>query len=228
MKIYKDWNFGGEVPGNFYEHISNSIPNYKKIHDYVISFCEYFCFKESKLLDVGSSTGELPIKIYDEFKERNIDIDCYEVEHDMFRALKKNINGKDIKIFNESIENIIEGERYDLVTCIFTLQFMKHKERSEVLRKIFECMNEGSYMLLAEKVISKDSRVEAILSSILRENKIKSGLTEESVLKKEFSLRGVMNCKTEDEIIKEIECNGFRSIELLLKENSFNLYLVRK
>ena len=223
-----DWKFSGDISLEFQDHISKSIPNYEKIQEYVISFSEYICFEGAKVLDIGCSTGYTLANLENEYKNRKLKLVGCEIEKDMVKVSLDRVKDKGIEIKNEDFEYMNSDEKFDLLISIFTLQFLNPPKRKRVINKIYDHCSEGGYFLFSEKVISKDSFIENVMSSILRENKINNGISEKDVIEKEKSLRGVMHCIKEDEIYKEMKNAGFSSVELLIKENSFALFIAKK
>ena len=57
------WNFGGNVPKTFDSHVSRSVPMYEAGHDLVCRISDYFVNTNSTVYDLGTSTGELLLKL---------------------------------------------------------------------------------------------------------------------------------------------------------------------
>ena len=55
------WNFAGNVAPNFVEHITKSVPFYKKGHEIITKSSDYFLKNNSICYDLGCSTSELLI-----------------------------------------------------------------------------------------------------------------------------------------------------------------------
>ena len=59
------WSFEDEkVVAAFDEHVSKSVPMYSEGHDLILRFSDYFTHKNSKIFEIGSSTGVFSNKIY--------------------------------------------------------------------------------------------------------------------------------------------------------------------
>ena len=51
-----DWKFSGEMVNDFENHVSKSVPIYKRGHEIIIKLSDFFV-KDSLVYDIGCSTG---------------------------------------------------------------------------------------------------------------------------------------------------------------------------
>ena len=52
-----DWKFSGEMVNDFENHVSKSVPIYKRGHEIIIKLSDFFVKKDSLVYDIGCSTG---------------------------------------------------------------------------------------------------------------------------------------------------------------------------
>ena len=54
-----NWKFDKSVVLFFDKHVSSSVPLYDKAHELIIKMSDYFIKDDSKIMNIGSSTGTL-------------------------------------------------------------------------------------------------------------------------------------------------------------------------
>ena len=58
------WSFDGDTFKNFDKHINKSVPLYQETHDLYLNFSDFFLQENSKIIDIGSSTGTFLINLH--------------------------------------------------------------------------------------------------------------------------------------------------------------------
>ena len=142
-----DFTFAHREEG-FDEHIEHSIRGYSNLLEDIVNLSKYFAEPDTKVVDVGCSTGKVTKRMISAHIDANIDDAVYEgVE--LAEGFSKSLDNREKelnKMFPNTKVNFIKDDvkYYDfkncsLVTSIFTLQFMSPKDRQDVLkRKHFE------------------------------------------------------------------------------------------
>ena len=117
------WSFGEGVPKQFDNHVSNQVPFYKEGHELILDLLPFFIRKNSKILDIGCSTGILVNKIAEKYKSYDLSIKAVDIEEDMIKEA-------DSRNYNENIEFICENfvynkyNSYDVIISFYTMQFV--------------------------------------------------------------------------------------------------------
>ena len=57
LKKNSNWNFKGNVYKYFDKHIKKSVPMYHETQDLYLQISDFFLQENSKIIDLGSSTG---------------------------------------------------------------------------------------------------------------------------------------------------------------------------
>ena len=59
-----NWNFKGKVYKNFDNHVRKSVPLYDETHNLYLKLSDFFLQNNSKIIDIGCSTGKFITNIY--------------------------------------------------------------------------------------------------------------------------------------------------------------------
>ncbi len=108
-------------------------------------------------------------------------------------------------------------EEADLVVSLFTLQFLSVPERMKVLRGVYECLRSGGALIMAEKLLAEEGRFDDMWVELYWDFKKRQGLTDDQILHKARSIRGVLRPIALTENIRLLRDSGFNSIDLFLK-----------
>ena len=100
----------------------------------------------------------------------------------------------------------------DLSLCLYTLQFLKPKERQQFINKIYNSLNWGGGLILYEKIRGADARFQDMLNFLYFDFKKENGLSALEILNKENSLRSVMEPYTISANIDFLKRAGFKDI----------------
>lgn len=181
---------------DFDNHINLSIPNYNQLLSLFIELTTILSGPNTTVLDYGCSTGKL------------------------LKALPKKVSCKYIGIDNSDLipedDSTVEFVKTDATTYVypvkpppsviismFFLQFL-HKNQRQSMYKLFkEQVQNGSTLLISEKIILDDPQIENLISRLHIHTK-RANFTATEVLDKDRQLLHSMFCKTEVELMEEL------------------------
>ena len=215
-----DFTFAHASEG-FDNHISNSIRGYSDLVDDVVSLSRYFVEDETNVYDLGASTGKMILRMNETnsfCKPNYIGVEFA----DGFKNSVDLINGcgdSRIRMVFDDIRNI-QMSNASLVTSIFTLQFMPHKDRLSVLKTIYNSLNSGGAFVFSEKIYLENPRVQDMLTFMYYDHKRKT-FSEKEILEKEVELRHMLKPNTWNEIKQMLESVGFKSVDVFWRSYNF-------
>ena len=90
-----------------------------------------------------------------------------------------------------------------MIVSMFFLQFLGKHQRRRVLNIIKPMLDAGAILLISEKVFLNDSRLQQIIHKLHIQEKRK-GFTDTEILDKDLKLSVSMYCKTEQELMNEL------------------------
>ena len=204
------WSFDCTVAEFFDAHIRRSIPLYDVIHDLVVALSDEWIKTGSTICDVGTSTGEAICRLSKAYGDRKIrfcGIDSSEALLLKARQRTERINGVELLCAPIQARPL---PRCDLITCLFTLQFIGVDERLPILAKMRRALNPGGALLLAEKTKAQDMAVEQSFRRCLEQFKLSQGFSVVEIEAKRLSLSGVMFPITINENLELLSMAGFR------------------
>lgn len=223
-----NWSFSGDVPKVFDTHVSKSVPLYTKGHDLICRLSDFFLSDNSKCYEVGCSTGELTKKIAEHNIGKDISIIGIDPILEMINIADKKCNEfSNISFINDDFLNI-ELEKSDLIVSYYTIQFIKPRVRQLIFDKIYNSLNWGGAFILFEKVRACDARFQDIMTALYTDYKLEQGYTEEEIVSKTRSLKGILEPFSTQANIDLFTRSGFKDIITIQKYVSFEGFLAIK
>lgn len=212
-----NWRFNKEMVDNFDDHVKKSVPLYEEFHKDIINMSVYFSQKNTKIIDIGTSTGVLLNDLYNINKHRNMECIGIDIEKDMIEECNNRYNNLKFEVCDALDFNYTNSS---IITSVLTLQFINKKERKEIIKKIHNEMNEDGSLFIVEKIKNNIPDIHDIYNDIYYDFK-RDNLTDEDVLDKNVSLRGVMKPLTLQDNIQILKNAGFNKIDVFMKYNNF-------
>lgn len=202
---------------NFDNHINNSILGYDLLHTLILSLLDFFVSKNSTVVDLGCTTGSFLYKVRSRF---NCNCIGYDIDNKQFKY--------DINLIKQDItSNNFSIPKCNLITSIFTLQFIEYKFRSNIIQKIYNALDDNGIFIFCEKEIINNGFFQDVFTFTNFDYK-KNNFTDEEILTKEKQLRAFMRCNSSDENIKLLEQNGFSNHVIFFNSLNFRGYICKK
>ena len=222
------WSFGGSVPETFDSHVGRSVPQYQQGHEIVVALSDFFIRSGSTVYELGCSTGELTRQIAQANSDRDVSIVGLEIEPAMVEAAKQKTSDLPrVEIREADILNV-EFEPADLIVSYYTIQFVQPRVRQLLFDKIYNSLNWGGGFLLFEKVRAPDARFQDMMSSLYVDFKLQQGFSEQEVVNKSRSLKGVLEPFSTQGNIELMRRSGFVDIMTVFKHLCFEGFLAIK
>ena len=220
------WSFAN-VAGKFDLHVQKSVPFYKETHKIVQQYLSFFIKKNSTVYDLGCSTGLYTKQLAIKYQSKSPQIKAFDIETKMIHYAKKKNNHKCISYFAKDITKI-RIHNADAVTSFYTIQFIEPAKRQEVISKIYKGINWGGAFIWIEKVRGTDARFQDMLTQLYDEFKIDQGFSNDEIMNKRKSLKGVLEPFSTAGNFGLLRRAGFRDIMIIFKYLNFEGYLAIK
>lgn len=228
------WSFSTIDHSIFEDHIEKSVPGYSQGHEYITFLSDYFISSGSRVYDIGCSTGNLIEKISKYNHEKNnvkfVGIEPVEgFKREFSKLIKRNQKNTNhsFKFVKKPIQNVSLLE-CDLVCSYYTIQFIRPKYRQGVIDHIYSKLNWGGGFLFFEKVRGIDARFHEMIDLAYLEYKKSIGFTNDEIISKMFSLKGVLEPYSSKENYNFLERAGFKDITVVFKNLCFEGLLAIK
>ena len=222
-----DFTFAHRQEG-FDEHIDWSIRGYRNLLDDVINLSRYFVEDNTKVVDIGCSTGKLTRRII-EYNDKICPSAKYvgvEIAEGFSDDLIKRQIELDESFPNTSIEFIMDDirnykfENCSLVTSLFTLQFMPYSCRESVIKNVYDGLNEGGAFIFAEKIYTTHSKLENMIRTIYYDFKNQK-FSYEDIMTKEKTLQNMLKPNSWCEIEDMLDQAGFKAVQSFWQNHLF-------
>ena len=229
LKKNSNWNFKGNVYKYFDKHIKKSVPLYLETHDLYLNLSDFFLQDNSKIIDLGSSTGTYLNKLYlrhytNQKKIKFIGIDNTK---EMITFCKKEYKNKKISFKKGDIFKLdLSGSC--IISSFYTIQFISPKKRQMIINKIYKSLNWGGAFFFIEKVRGSDARFQDILTQTYSEFKLSQGFNPNEIMAKTSSLKGVLEPFSTEGNIQLLKRSGFKDIMTVFKYGCFEGFLAIK
>ncbi len=233
MKLEKWMHFNGDVPKHFDEHVRKSIPNYERVMNKIGFLSQFFIENGSSYLDIGSSTGASIIEVVWNNKGKEVHCDIVDSSPDMVEHLQKKFHNRNKPVISYNIvcvdvTRFFFNKKYDLVVASLVVQFIKKEMRKEILQNIFNALNPGGAFLWFKKCAEESAIATDVMKQYINAYKKQSGLSAESILNKDDSLRGIMPLRVIKDNYAMLEQVGFTDVTIIDKDMNFTLFMAVK
>ena len=212
-------DFKFETILDFDNHISNSIYGYDLLHNLIVNISSFFIKKDTKVIDLGTTTGKLPIELNNEY-------DCEVIGYDIISDNFIKPKSKKVKLIQDDITKI-EYINSNLYTSIFTLQFLPINDKKLILNKVYNCLNDNGAFIVCEKEYADSALIQEVFTFSNYQNKL-NNFSPNDILKKEKQLRHSMNCLTNEQNIRIYKEAGFKRIDVFFQSLNFKGYILTK
>lgn len=224
-----NWNFGGDVPDHFVDHIRASVPFYDEGHELICQLSTFFCQKDSQCYEIGTSTGELikHLALYNKHKP-SINWVGLDTEPAMIKKAREHTSDIDNISIMEEDARLFDFQPSDFIVSYYTIQFIPPRYRQELFNKLYQSLNWGGALLVFEKVRAPDARFQDIMTQLYMEMKKRNGFSADEIYNKSESLKSVMEPFSTQGNIDLMKRAGFVDITTVFKHVCFEGFLAIK
>lgn len=223
------WNFGGNVPDTFVDHIKNSVPLYAEGHSLICQLSDYFVASTSTVYEVGVSTGELLRKLAQHNAHREgarfIGMD---VESAMVAKAREHCADTPSITILEDDARVHSFDKADLIISYYTMQFIAPRDRQQLFDKLYEALNWGGALIMFEKVRAPDARFQDMAVGMYNEFKLAQGFDCEEIVTKTRSLKGVLEPFSTQGNLDLFARAGFKDVMSVMKYICFEGFVAIK
>jgi tRNA (cmo5U34)-methyltransferase len=221
------WHFNRKNAEGFDQHVVKSIPWYEEGHDLTLKFSEFFVKPDDVIYDLGCATGKLSCALAEYHNDKNVTVIGLDDSKDMVVEARKREGAENVTFLNENILTHTYRPS-NLMISYYTIQFMPHGERKEMIKKAYKNLSPGGAFILFEKTRAETSFIDSMFSTLLTEFKLEQGQSADEIVAKLLSLKGILEPSYSNDIVKVLKSSGFRYVERIFKMNSFEGFLAVK
>jgi len=190
-EIYKDkmdiskFTFDQKVVDVFDDMVLRSVPGYKQMIELIGLAGRTYPVINSNVYDLGCSTGAVTLSIASNLKSKSIKIFSIDNSQEMLDQCSKNLLGTEanIQYICDDIENI-QFENASLIVLNLTLQFIKPRNRSKLVKRMHESLLPGGALIISEKIIHENESINKSLIDLHETFKRENGYSETEIAQK--------------------------------------------
>lgn len=194
-------DFSFDTISNFDNHISGSINGYILMDDLILSLCSFWAKDGGRIVDIGCTSGRLIHKI----KYQHPAVEC--IGYDL--TAHNFIGGGAMLLQQDVTDSLFKIPESNVITSVFTLQFLPYAKRIEVVEKIYKSLTPSGAFFVAEKEISQSGTIQEAFTFANYDYK-RGTFTAQDILEKEKSLRQIMDALPDGSNKSILEGAGFK------------------
>ena len=226
----KGFEFNAEVAACFDDMVSRSVPFYDEIHRIILDLIDRTDATKSKIYDLGCSTATTFSLIDRHLKNKNktipkmIGVDNSGPMLEKAAAKIHANNMKTVELQCADIEDV-ELENPSMVIMNYTLQFIPVERRINILKKIYNSLEDEGIFVLSEKLKSPTRSVDNLLTDLYYDFKRRNGYSELEISQKREALENVLVPLAPKRQINMLREAGFKRVEMIFRWYNFACYL---
>jgi len=234
-EIYKDkvdiskFTFDQKVVDVFDDMVLRSVPGYKQMIELIGLAGRTYPVINSNVYDLGCSTGAATLSIASNLKSKSIKIFSIDNSQEMLDQCGKNLSGieANIQYICDDIENI-QFENASLIVLNLTLQFIKPKNRSKLVKRMYDSLLPGGALIISEKIIHKNEEINKSLISLHESFKRENGYSETEIAQKRKAIEDVLIPEPIEQHLKRLSDAGFKKPLVQMQCINFASFLAVK
>jgi len=234
-EIYKDkvdiskFTFDQKVVDVFDDMVLRSVPGYKQMIELIGLAGRTYPVINSNAYDLGCSTGAVTLSIASNLKSKSIKIFSIDNSKEMIEQCSKNLSGTEanIEYICDDIENI-QFENASLIVLNLTLQFIKPKNRSKLVKRMYDSLLPGGALIISEKTIHENEEINKSLISLHESFKRENGYSETEIAQKRKSIEDVLIPESIELHLKRLSDAGFKKPLVQMQCINFASFLAVK
>jgi len=234
-EIYKDkvdisrFTFDQKVVDVFDDMVLRSVPGYKQMIELIGLAGRTYPVINSNVYDLGCSTGAVTLSIASNLKSESVKIFSIDNSKEMIEQCSKNLFGTEanIQYICDDIENI-QFENASLIVLNLTLQFIKPKNRSKLVKRMYDSLLPGGALIISEKIIHKNKETNKSLISLHESFKRENGYSETEIAQKRKAIEEVLIPESIEQHLKRLSDSGFKKPLVQMQCINFASFLAVK
>lgn len=229
--VEEDFVFNERVVEVFDDMVDRSVPFYKEVIASSAQLLERFLTDDDTVYDLGCATGSSLIefsRLLPNERLNFIGIDNSSPMLDKARLKAELFSCQDRVRFLLADITTFSHKGAGAIILNYTLQFIRPLLREEFLKRLYEHLRPGGVLLVSEKIINHDSRLNREYIEIYHQFKKSRGYSELEIAKKREALENILIPFSINENKTLLANSGFDSIETFFQWFNFCSFIAVK
>jgi tRNA (cmo5U34)-methyltransferase len=218
-----DFNFGRETAQVFDDMLLRSVPNYAETQRMITELSIDFAQPGTSVFDLGCSTATTFVGL-DPHLPQDVAFVGIDSSPDMLKKADEKLAESRVtrhcELRCQALEDVVI-EDASVVILNLTLQFVRPIQRPQVIRRIASGLVEGGCLILVEKVLSPNPRLNRLFIDHYYDFKRRNGYSDLEISQKREALENVLVPFHGDENHQLLRANGFSHCEEFMRWYNF-------
>lgn len=222
------FRFDAAVAEVFPDMLRRSIPGYAASLEAIGSLAARFVTNGSRCYDLGCSLGAATLAIRQGIRAEGTRIVAVDNSEAMIARCREVIarhseaqpDAPPVEIVLEDIRDT-SIEDASMVVLNYTLQFLDLDERGPLIYRIANGLRPGGLLVLGEKVVDEDLRMEDLLVDLYYEHKRRNEYSALEIARKRTALENVLVPETVSQHRERLQAAGFANIAVWFRYFNF-------
>jgi tRNA (cmo5U34)-methyltransferase len=221
-----DFRFDKEVVEVFDDMVRRSVPGYDSMIQMIGLIARMYGQDYTNYYDLGSSTGAISLAIALNNKHQKNTFFAIDNSEEMVSKCKQNLESKIDNLQATCADiNQIHIENASIVVLNLTLQFIDVKDRSNLIKKIYEGLNPGGVLIISEKIHFEDKETQDQITNLHIDFKKENGYSELEIANKRQAIENVLITDTKAIHIERLKDSGFKDTSCFFQCLNFVSFL---
>lgn len=225
-----DFVFDEKVVDVFPDMINRSVPGYSTIINLIGITALQYAKPNTRLYDLGCSLGAASLSMRHRLTQDGCEIISVDNAAAMIERLDKILQRDNSKTPVQTVcadIQDVEVNNASVAVMNFTLQFIPLAERKNIMKKIFNGLNDGGCLILSEKLAFSEDENE-IQIDLHHAFKKSNGYSDLEIAQKRSALENVLIPETKETHIQRLKETGFSQIFPLFQCFNFASFIAIK
>ena len=221
-----DFRFDKGVVEVFDDMVRRSVPGYDSMIQMIGLIARMYGQDNTNYYDLGSSTGAISLAIALNNKHQKNTFFAIDNSEEMVSKCKQNLESKIDNLQATCADiNQIHIENASIVVLNLTLQFIDVKDRSNLIKKIYEGLNPGGVLIISEKIHFEDKETQDQITNLHIDFKKENGYSELEIANKRQAIENVLITDTKAIHIERLKDSGFKDTSCFFQCLNFVSFL---
>jgi len=224
----KPFRFNDDVAKVFPDMLRRSIPGYAASIEAIGSLAARYVEENTNCYDLGCSLGAATLAMRQGIRKPGCRIIAVDTAPAMIQRCREIVEADD-RLSKPSTEvELIEADIRDIninnasmAVINYTLQFLAIGDRDPLMQSICGGLNEGGLLVLSEKVVDENEKMERVLVDLHHEHKRRNNYSALEVSRKRAALENILIPETVNSHRSRLKAAGFSHTAVWLRYFNF-------
>ncbi len=220
-----DFRFDAKVAHVFDDMVSRSVPFYEEMQRMTCEIARDFAVPGTEIYDIGCSTATTMLAL-DQTVSPDVSFVGIDNSAEMIDKARSKLEAAKLsrswRLEQADIHQTLPIKNASVVTMLLTLQFVRPLYRAKIMKQIYDGLNENGCIILIEKLVVEDSRINQMFIEHYYDFKRNNGYSETEIAKKREALENVLVPYRLEENRALLKEAGFTAVEEFFQWYNFS------